>query len=545
MCLAFAPGVAACHIGDVGFRLPLLAGLAFALATILSVQAISLLRDRAGVAQQANAARLDEIARTSALRVEYQLLSPMATAVGRAMFGDSDMAHTPDVATFAAHVRQYFGPCACARDDGLAIHVRGGTARPILTSDHGDGRWLADTLMRQIHVPHLASYNMVGHGNLGVGKFLLGFLTTSPPEPIRLFAYGAHLAPADTILDLYAVELAPTPFIARALSDSTVNPGTDTGALAFRAQAVTLDVTDAAGRSLYRSPGVRWDPGLRVRAFPTDIGRLGLRIYAVRPVSKRPSGGEGLLLVLALFGITVILSAVAVLQLRGEHALARRRARFVSGVSHELRTPLAQIRMFAELLRDESPRVQAKRYEYARIIDEEAQRLTYLVDNVLAYSALEGTGVAWRTRPVSLSDIVRDTIDRFAPLAASRSAHLETIVPDGVVVSADDDAIRRIVLNVLDNAVKYGPAGQTVRIELRVADHTAHLTVDDAGPGIPMGDRRRVFEPFVRLENGQGQDGGSGIGLAIVRDLVARLQGTVAIEDAPSGGTRVRLTLPT
>lgn len=528
----------------MGFRLPLLAGLALALAAILSVQAISLLRERAGVAQQANAARLDEIARTVALRVEYQLLSPAATAVGRAMFADTAMSGAPDVATFAAHVRHNFAPCACVPDNGLAIHVRRGASGPTLTSDRGDGRWLADTLMRQVHVTHLASYNMVGRGHRGVGKFLVGFLATTPPEPMRLFAYGAQLAPADTIIDLYAMELAPTLFITRALSDSTINPGTDTGALAFRAQAVTLDVSDAAGRGLYRGTGERWLPGLRERELPTDIGRLALHIYSARPATSGPSGGEGLLLVLALFGITVILSGVAVLQLRGEHALGRRRARFVSGVSHELRTPLTQIRMFAELLRDDTPAVQAKRFEYARIIDEEAQRLTYLVDNVLVYSALDRDGAPLRQRPVPLSEIVRDTAARFAPLAASRSAHLETIVPDGIVVSANDDAMRRIVLNVLDNAVKYGPAGQTVRIELALVDHTALLTVDDAGPGIPVGDRRRVFEPFVRLDNGQGQDGGSGIGLAIVWDLVTRLEGTVAIEDAPSGGTRVRLTWP-
>jgi signal transduction histidine kinase len=110
------------------------------------------------------------------------------------------------------------------------------------------------------------------------------------------------------------------------------------------------------------------------------------------------------------------------------------------------------------------------------------------------------------------------------------------------VVVADDHALRRVLLNLLDNAVKYGPQGQTVSIELRAVDHGAQLTVDDAGPGIPVADRTRVFEPFMRLDH--DAEGGSGIGLAIVRELVAAMHGTVVIEDAPSGGTRVRLTLP-
>ncbi len=317
----------------MGFRLPVLAGLALALASILSVQAISLLRERAAVAQQANAARLDEIARTVALRSEYQLLSPAVTAIGRAMFGDTAMTRGPDIGPFAARVREQLAPCACEPEHGLVIHVRGGANGQTVTSARGDGRWLADTLARQIRISHIASYNMVGHGDFR-GKFLVGFFATAPPRTAQLFAYGAHLATGDTILDLYAVELAASAFIEHALSDSTANPGTRAGVLALRAPAVTMDVSDAAGRSLYAGSGARWLPGERVRQLPADIGRLTLRIYTAPPVTRRPASSGGLLLVLALFGITVVLAGIAMLQLRGEHELVRRRARFVSGVSH-------------------------------------------------------------------------------------------------------------------------------------------------------------------------------------------------------------------
>jgi signal transduction histidine kinase len=520
------------------FRLPLLFGLALALAVVLSIQAIALLRDRAGVARRAQAARLDEIARTVALRIEYQLLSPMATAVGHAMFDDSAITKPgPTVGARAERARRNLATCACAQPSGLAVSVRG-SSRPV--GDHADSitQWLADTLARQVRISHLASYNLVGRS--GRGRVVFGFMSTRPPMPVRLFGYGARIAPADTIDDLFAIELAPTPFLTRALRDTTINPGTDTGELAFRPVAVTLDVADAAGRPLYAGTGERWAPGLVVRALPVDLGSLTLRMYAARtPTGLAPTGG-GLLLVLALFVITIVLAAIALLQLRGEHELARRRARFVSGVSHELRTPLTQIRLFAELLRDANPAVQAKRFEYARIIDEEAQRLTYLVDNVLAYSGLSEVTV--RRENVAFSEIVQDTVERFEPLAASRAAKLRVLVPEGIVIAADDHALRRVLLNVLDNAVKYGPQGQTVCIALHVVDHSLQLTVDDAGPGIPIADRMRVFEPFVRLDH--NAEGGTGIGLAIVHDLVAAMRGTVVIEEAPSGGTRVRLTWP-
>ncbi len=332
------------------------------------------------------------------------------------------------------------------------------------------------------------------------------------------------------------------------LSDSTIRP--DAGDGGATVPPVTRDLMDASGRVLDAGTGARWLPGVRVTTLPPDVGGLQLRTFPVArptepPGSPTPSRGGRLLVVVALFGVTVALSVVALLQLRGEFELARRRARFVSGVSHELRTPLAQIRLFAELLRDKQPAVQSKRYEYARIIDEEAQRLTYLVDNVLAFAALEDAVRGPRRQDVFLSGILQETIGRFSPLAASRSATIHPSIEPAVHVHANDDALRQILLNVLDNAVKYGPAGQTIEVGLTTRAGDAEITVDDAGPGIPAADRERVFEPFVRLDDGPAPgSGGSGIGLTIVRDLVAAMGGSVSIEDAPRRGTRVRMRFP-
>jgi signal transduction histidine kinase len=529
------------HIGAVRTRPPvlfILGFLAVALAAILSVQALALVRERAGWRERVAAVELDGIARATALRTEYQLVTPIATELTRATNG------APTITEFASRARRNLLTCACVGPNPAIVHVhRDARHAEMVGGDTALDRWVADTLSRQVLLPHLATGRVIGHAR-DSAQIVFGFVATSPPVPVHMVAYAAYLI-AGALQDLYAIELEPAPYLSRATADSTVM-AEDTGLFAFDRSRVTLGIRDAAGRDLYDSPGLRWTPGLRVRTLPPDVGRFDLRIYAARdPALIPPAGGAGLLLVIALFGITAALFVLALLQLRAEHELARRRARFVSGVSHDLRTPLTQIRLFAELLRDDRPAVQAKRYEYARIIDEETQRLTYLVDNVLAFSALEHEAGALRRHPVPLSDVVRDTVERFMPLATSRSVSIHTAVPDGVTVCGDPDAFRRILLNVLDNAVKYGPNGQRIDVALAVHDRTAVLTVDDAGAGIPAADRMRVFEPFVRLENGHGSGvGGSGIGLAIVRDLVTALGGSVGLTDAPFGGTRVQLTFP-
>ena len=116
---------------------------------------------------------------------------------------------------------------------------------------------------------------------------------------------------------------------------------------------------------------------------------------------------------------------------------------------------------------------------------------------------------------------------------------------DDVEAPADDGSVRQVLLNLLDNAVKYGPRGQTISLGLALAGRRARLWVEDEGPGIPAADRARVWRPFVRLERDvDRQAAGSGIGLSLVREIVTRHRGTAAIESTPAGGTRVVVELP-
>jgi signal transduction histidine kinase len=114
-----------------------------------------------------------------------------------------------------------------------------------------------------------------------------------------------------------------------------------------------------------------------------------------------------------------------------------------------------------------------------------------------------------------------------------------------VVVAADPDAVRQIVLNLLDNAAKYGPSGQTITVRAARSDARACITVDDQGPGVPPAERERVWERFERLDRDRGSAvGGSGIGLAVVRELAALHGGRAWVADAPGGGARFVLELP-
>jgi signal transduction histidine kinase len=250
-------------------------------------------------------------------------------------------------------------------------------------------------------------------------------------------------------------------------------------------------------------------------------------------------------LVLGLLGLSTALVVTALFQVRRERALQRLRAEFVASVSHELRTPLAQIRMFAETLLLERVRSDEERRRALQILDREARRLTHLVDNVLQFSRREReTGsLVLEARP--LAGLVREVVDQFQPIVAAAGARLALALDEAAVARVDADALRQVLLNLLDNAVKYGPRDQEVRVEVGRSDGVVRLAVQDQGPGIPPRERRRVFDRFHRLERDRRSAvAGTGIGLAVVRDLVERQGGSVRVEDAPGGGARFLVELP-
>lgn len=310
-----------------------------------------------------------------------------------------------------------------------------------------------------------------------------------------------------------------------------------------------LRVATLEGAELFASEPLL-DPALSVR----DTLDGAFRNFTV-DVAMRPQAAELLVigglprsrlpLLLLLLLLTTGMIAAAILQLRREYHLARIRSQFVSNVSHELRTPLAQIRMFAETLLLGRVRSEEERHRSLEIIDQEARRLSHLVENVLRFSRAERNMTRVQRREIAVASLVEEVAEGFAPLAAAGDAHVEVDVDAALVVNADAEALRQVLLNFLDNALKYGPRGQTVRVAASLRDGKLALTVDDEGTGVPARERERIWNPYSRLDRERTSGiAGTGIGLAVVREIALLHGGTSRVAEAPGGGARFVLELP-
>ncbi|HJU90562.1 MAG TPA: HAMP domain-containing sensor histidine kinase [Gemmatimonadaceae bacterium] len=271
---------------------------------------------------------------------------------------------------------------------------------------------------------------------------------------------------------------------------------------------------------------------------------IALRASAVQQLHLAPSTDT------SIGGLTVLLLVIAAMvtlivrELRREHELARMRSEFTASVSHELRTPLAQILLFGETLIYERTRTIGSRRAAAEVIVREARRLMRLVENALHFTRLERQLVALAPERVPLADAIRETLVGFAPLAWAADVTIRDRLAENPTVLIDRSAFQQLLLNLLDNAVKYGGSGTTVTITLGVADGYALLRVEDEGPGVAAEDRERIWQPFSRVEHhGRAGVTGTGIGLAVVRDLAVRHGGTVDVENGKRGACFI-VTLP-
>ena len=295
------------------------------------------------------------------------------------------------------------------------------------------------------------------------------------------------------------------------------------------ATTAAVDPRYAATDSLdSRLGGLHFEVAIQPRA-------AGHLIIGGLPRSRLPE-------VLATAFLAVGLLGLLLYQFRRQEELGRLRDDFVSGVSHELRTPLAQIRLLAELLRmGKVPPGDKDRS--LRIIDQEARRLSFLVDSILSFTPAQSGQLS----PVStnVSAEIEEIVSAFAPLAQAHSVHLTTRLEPNLVAEIDRGALRQVLLNLLDNAVRYGPAGQTVTVTTASAGDAWTIAVTDEGPGIPSDERERVFAPYYRMKRDAGGPvGGTGIGLAVVRRLVKEHGGEVQVAAADTAGARFVVTLP-
>ena len=250
------------------------------------------------------------------------------------------------------------------------------------------------------------------------------------------------------------------------------------------------------------------------------------------------------------FAIAMLLAFVVVNRTRAasarrEHELARLRTEFVASASHELRTPLAQVQLFSELLRSGGLTSPADTDRALSVIASEAQRLSVLVDALLNFAALRSSDGSGEPQTCDLAAETSAVLSDFATLASERQVTVVTQLEQGVLGRIGSEAFRQIVINYLDNAVKYGAAGQTITIRVHGTAATAVFSVEDEGPGVPHGERERIWQAFYRQESSAASGKpGSGIGLAVVRDLAMQAGGSARVESGATNGARFVVDLP-
>ena len=310
-----------------------------------------------------------------------------------------------------------------------------------------------------------------------------------------------------------------------------------------------VEVADAIGGPLYSTIGEhRFDVDGRLNLPPSFAG---LRIRA----QLKPEMAEAILIggvpesrvpiLLVILVLAVGLTVLAAVQLRREVRFAAERAGFVANVSHELRTPLSQIRLVLDTLKLGRVDEPASREQALNVADREALRLQHLVEGVLRFTR----GPRPNELPRVATDVAEEAkavIEEFAPLAAPHRMIVTLDARAGVTAHLQRGALRQILLNLLDNAMKYGGDGTQVRVQVSaLPGGGAQLRVDDSGPGVPARERDRIWRPFER--GGAARDraaGGSGIGLTIVREIAQEHGGRARVESAPGGGASFVVELP-
>lgn len=254
------------------------------------------------------------------------------------------------------------------------------------------------------------------------------------------------------------------------------------------------------------------------------------------------------------FGALITVSAAAVFlgfitawrAFRRQEQLSELKTNFVSSVSHELRAPIASVRLMAEELENGSTPTREKLREYHRFIGQECRRLSALIENVLDFSRREQGREEFLFASTDLRALFEETVSVMEIYAVEKEVSIEKEVHgEAVPMIADGRALQRLLINLLDNAIKHSPQGATVRVGLRFDDQLISLWVEDSGPGIPSSEQEHIFERFYRIGSElRRETPGIGLGLSIVKRIVEVHRGRVRVRSGEGSGSRFTVELP-
>jgi two-component system phosphate regulon sensor histidine kinase PhoR len=279
--------------------------------------------------------------------------------------------------------------------------------------------------------------------------------------------------------------------------------------------------------------------------FPDYYLGISLRGQTIEELSRsRFYRNLVLILILDLF----LLAAIWIVyrNLRRQIELARMKSDFVSNVSHELKTPLALIRMFAETLEMDRVKSEEKKQEYYRVISQETERLTHLVNNILNFSRMEAGRKEYHLQMSDLNELVSEVLEKYDyHLKQNGFEVFRELSHDIPELEVDKESLSEALLNLIDNAVKYSRDKKQIAIKTGIENGAVFLEVEDHGIGIKSSDKEKIFEKFFRVTDGLVHNTkGSGLGLSLVKNIVDAHGGNVAVESELGKGSRFRLYLP-
>jgi two-component system phosphate regulon sensor histidine kinase PhoR len=289
---------------------------------------------------------------------------------------------------------------------------------------------------------------------------------------------------------------------------------------AFRAPGLSELVERAAFERRVSGVEIEW-PGLNSR-------RLQVSASAMAGTDRRPQG-----MILVFHDLTRI------------RQLENTRQDFVANVSHELRTPLSLIKGYVETLIDGAKDDPAMSSRFLQTILKHADRLTYLIEDLLTLSQLESGRAALNFQRVELRPSAERVVEDLAGPAAEKGVILRNEVPAGLVAWVDADRMQQVILNLVDNGIKYGRTNGSVEVGARrVDEQTVEMWVKDDGPGIPTESLERIFERFYRVDRARSREqGGTGLGLSIVKHIVQSHGGKVWAKSEPGQGSTFYFTV--
>jgi two-component system phosphate regulon sensor histidine kinase PhoR len=274
---------------------------------------------------------------------------------------------------------------------------------------------------------------------------------------------------------------------------------------------------------------------------------LGIRFRGSSAEDLAASRSRQLVIMVVALDLLLLTGAwLTYRNVRRETELAKLKSDFVSNVSHELRTPLALIRMYAETLEMGRIQQEEKIQEYYATIVSESGRLTRLVNNILNFSRMEAGRMPFTFRPADLNDVVRGSLEVWREhLREGNVAVDEHLDPSLPAVAVDAEAAGEALMNLIDNALKYGGEQKYLLLATGTEGNRVYIRVGDHGIGIAQKDHQKIFEMFYRA-SGSVRDGmrGSGVGLAIVRHIMEAHGGTVTLQSTPGAGSTFTLWFP-